>query len=232
MNTFALLLALVLAPTTTDVDVISIPVSGDVRASLTLGARAEMRREGSVSRIRIDIDKIGAPSMFGPALHTFVVWVTSPEGLVENLGELDIRGARAQFLNGTRFTQFGLLITAEPHYMVDRPSSALVYRSQAPDTDFRKKTVQVELGAYNYAQIKPGAPAVLGVVNQARTAFQIAQAAGADRLTPADFRNAQVALAAMDELVSRAAPIDIIWPSANEAIRWAQRAAVVARAKR
>jgi hypothetical protein len=152
---------------------------------------------------------------------------------VDNLGELDVRNGKGQFAATTRFTQFGVFITAEPHYMVDKPNSAVVYRSQSPDTDFRRKRVPVEVGAYDYSQLKPvSVTSVHGSVIQARSAFQIAQAVGADRLAPADFRNAQVALGAMEELVTRAAPLDILWPTANEAIRWAQRAATSARAQR
>ena len=91
----------------------------------------------------------------------------------------------------------------------------------------------VEVGAYDYSQLKPRPPpASTNSVAQARAAFQIAQAAGADRLAPPEFRNAQVALGALEELVNRAAPLDILWPTANEVIGWSQRAATTARAKR
>jgi len=108
-----------------------------------------------------------------------------------------------------------------------------VYRSQGSDTDVRRKRVPVEVGVYDYANLKAPSGSVPHMsVAQARSAFQIAQAVRADQLAPADFRNAQVALGSMEELVSRAAPLDILWPTANEAIRWAQRAAASARAAR
>jgi len=226
-------LILLLASTMVNVDAATVPLSGDVRLSLTLGARAELRREGTVTRIKIDVDKIAAPSTLGPAMNTYVVWAISPEGILDNIGELDVKGGKATFGGTTRFTQFGIIVSAEPHYMVDRPSSAVVYRSQSPETDLRRKVVPVEVGVYDYAQLKaPSGGAVHNSVIQARTAFQIAQAAGADRLAAADFRNAQVAIGAMEELVNRAATLDILWPTANEAIRWSQRAATAARARR
>jgi hypothetical protein len=231
MSTVVLLFAL--AVTTVDLDVVSVPLSNEIRISLTPGARGEVKREGLVTRIKIDIDRIAAPSTLGSALNTYVVWVISPEGVLDNLGELELKGAKGQFTATTRFTQFGVFISAEPHYMVDRPSSALAYRSQSPETDFRRKTVQMEVGAYDYSQLKPATgAAVHNSVTQARTAFQIALAAQADRLAPADYRNAQVAIGALEELVNRAAPLDILWPTANEAIRWSQRSASAARAKR
>jgi hypothetical protein len=221
------------AATTVNLDVVTVPLSGDVRVVLTPAARAEIRREGTVTRVKIDVDRIGLPATLGAVLNTYVVWAVSPEGLLDNLGELEVRSGKAQFAATTRLTQFGVLITAEPHYMVDRPSSAVAFRSQTPETDIRRKTVPVEVGVYDYSQLKPVSAVAVphGSVIQARYAFQIAQSAGADRLAPSDFRNAQVAIGAMEELVKRVATLDILWSSANEAIRWSQRAAANARGK-
>jgi hypothetical protein len=105
----------------------------------------------------------------------------------------------------------------------------MAYRTQTA-ADPRRKTANVQIGAYDYSMLKPiSGIGVHGSVTQARTAFQIAQSAGADRAAPREFRNAQVALGAVEELVMRAAPLDILWPAANEAIRWSQRAAELSR---
>jgi len=230
MNMYPLLFVLALA--TVDLDVVTVPLSSEIRAVLIPAARTEIKREDTVTRVKVEIDKVAAPSTLGPAFNTYVIWAVSPEGMLDNLGELDIKGVKGQFSATTRFTQFGVLITAEPHYMVDQPSSAVAFRTQGPETDFRRKKVQVEVGAYDYSQIKPPGAALHNFVIQARSAFEIAKAAGAERLASADFRNAQVSLGAMEELVNRGVPLDILWPAANEAIRWSQRAATTARVKR
>ena len=117
--------------------------------------------------------------------------------------------------------------------MVDRPSSAVAYRTQIPKTDVRRKSVSIEVGAYDYSAIvATTSVGVQGWVVQARAAFQIAKTAGADRLAPEEFRNAQVAIGSLEELITRSAPPDILWPTANEAIGWSQRAAMAARAKK
>ena len=140
---------------------------------------------------------------------------------------------KGQFSATTRLGQFGILITAEPHYMVDRPSAAVAFRSQGSREDIRRKTVPVEVGAYDYSAITPStALNVHGSVVQARTAFQIAQKSGAATLASEAFRNAQVAAGSMEELIMRGAPLDIVWPTANDAIRWSQRAATLAREKK
>ena len=226
-------LFLAFALSNVDLDIVTLPLASDIKVALTPAGRSELKREGTVTRIKIEVDRIAAPSTLGPALTTYVVWAVSPEGILDNLGEVDVNRNKGEFAATTRFGQFGILITAEPHYMVDRPNSAVAYRSQTPKEDVRHKSVPIEIGAYDYSTLMPVSNVgVHGSVVQARLAFQIAQSAGAERLAPQEFRNAQVALGALEELVTRAAPLDILWPTANEAIRWSQRAVTSAREKK
>ena len=225
-------LALFLLFANVDLDIVTLPLTNDVRVPMGQSARADVRREGTVTRVRIDAEKVAAPSTLAPVLNTYVVWAVSPEGVFDNLGELDVSGTRAQFNGTTRLSEFGLLITAEPHYMVDRPSAAIAFKSQAGQ-DPRRKIAAVTIGAYDYSKVTPiNGTGVPPSVLQARTAFQIAMSVNADQLAPQEFRNAQVAIGALQELVSRAAPLDILWPTANEAIRWSERAAEVSRGKK
>jgi len=226
-------LLLLLAVSAVDLDIVSLPLTNDVKVVLTPAGRAELKRDGSVSQIKIEIDRITPARTLAPSLNTYVVWAVSPEGIFDNLGELQINGTKGQFNATTRFPQFAILITGEPHYMVDRPSSAAAYRTQVPKTDVRRKSISIEVGAYDYSAIVPTtAVGVQGWVVQARAAFQIAKIAGADRLAPEEFRNAQVAIGSLEELVTRSAPPEILWPTANEAIGWSQRAAMAARGKK
>jgi len=226
-------LLLALAVTAIDLDVVVLPLTSVVKIVLAPGGRSEMKREGTVSQIKIEIDRIAVPKTLDPVFNTYVVWTVSAGGILDNLGELQINGNKGQFNATTRFGQFGILITAEPHYMVDRPSAAVAYRGQTPKSDVRHKTVSIEVGSYDYSSLVPTtAIGVQGWVAQARAAFQIAKAAGADRLAPEEFRNAQVAIGSLEELITRAAPADILWPTANEAIGWSQRAAMAAREKK
>jgi hypothetical protein len=130
MTVLSLILALALS--TVDLDVVTLPLSGDVKAALAPAGRTEFRREGTVTRVKIDIDRVAPPSTLGLALNTYVVWAVSPEGILDNLGELDVTGVKGQFSGTTRLGQLAILITAEPHYMVDRPSASVVFRSQVP----------------------------------------------------------------------------------------------------
>ena len=221
-------LLLLLFSLTIELDTVNLPLTGDIKITFAPAGKAEMKREGTVTHIKIEVEQLRPP--LAP-LNTYVVWAVSPEGVFENLGELQVDRNKGQFDGTTRFGQLGLLITAEPHYMVDRPSSAAAYRSQNTGGQTRRVTIQVEVGQDDYSNLKPGAPAIHNSVAQARTAFQIAQNVGAERIAESEFRQARVALGSMEELITRAAPLDILWPTANEAIRWAQRAVTAAREK-
>jgi hypothetical protein len=230
MSTISIILALALS--TVNMDMVSLPINRDVKVTLTPGGKAELKREGNLTRLRVEIDKLRPPAALGTAFNTYVVWVVSPEGVFENLGELSIDGDKGVIDATARLTQLGIFITAEPHYMVDRPSSTVVYRNQSPPGELRRMTVPIEVGAYDYSTLKrpPGANVSASVV-QARTAFLIAQEGGAERVAGMEFRQARVALDSMEELLTRSAPLDTLWPTANEAIRWAQRAVTAAREK-
>lgn len=221
-------LLLLLFSLTIELDTVNLPLNGDIKITFAPAGKAEMKREGTLTRVKIEVEQLRPP--IAP-LNTYVVWAVSPEGIFENLGELQVDRNKGQFEGTTRFGQLGLLITAEPHYMVDRPSSAAAYRSQNTGGQTRRMTIPVDVGQYDYSNLKPGPPAIHNSVVQARTAFQIAQNSGAERIAETEFRQARVALGSMEELITRAAPLDILWPTANEAIGWAQRAVTAAREK-
>jgi len=228
-----LALSLLFAASSIDVTVITIP-KGDITVPLTPTGKAEMKRDGTITRIKIEFDRAAPPAAAGPAFSTYVVWAVSPEGIYENIGEILMDKDRGRLEATTRFEQVGLLITAEPHYMVDRPSSAVVFRNQTlRGEDVRRVNVPVEIGTYDYSKITTTAQTGLPLlVVEARTALQIAKIAEADRWAETEYRRARVALDTMEQMVSRASPFDIVAQSANETIRRSQQAVTAAREKK
>lgn len=226
-----LTLFLAFAVTTTDVDMVQLPLGKQVRVALAPAGQVDIKQDGTVTRIKLEIDRLQAPTNFGPALNAYVVWTVSPEGTVENIGELELNGSKGKLEATSRLTTLGILVTAEPHYMVDRPNSTVVGRNQPVRDEVRRTPVSIEVGDYDYSSLKPSLSAPHPSVAEARAAVQIAENAGAARLAEREFRNARVALGSMEELLMRGAPLDIFWPAANEAIRWSQRAVTVSREK-
>jgi hypothetical protein len=235
LASIALALSLLIsAASTTDVVVITLPARGDVNFPLTPTGKVEARRDGTVTRIKIELERISPPPAMGAAFTTYVAWTLSPEGSLENVGELFLDKDKGRLETTTRFEQLGVLITAEPHYMVDRPSAAVAFRSQAPRNDFRTVNVPVEVGAYDYSALK-NPPISAGsslLAAEARAAVQVARLFEAERWAEAEFRRARVALDTMEEMVNRSNPPEIVAQSANETIRRAQQAFVASREKK
>ena len=233
-TTLLLVLTLFTAAANVDVVVLTLPPKSDVSIPLGANGKAELKRDSTTTHIKIELDRVQPPASFGPAFSTYVVWSVSPEGDVENVGELALEKDRARLDVTTRFEQVGLLVTAEPHYMVDRPSSAVAFKSVAPKSgDVRRQNVSVSVGLDDYARIQAapqaGQPAL---VMEARLAVAIAKAAEADRWAETDYRHAKAALDTMEEMLGRTTPFEILSQSANEAVRRSQQAVVASRQKK
>ena len=218
------------AATPAEVVVVNFPAKGSVSLALTPAGKADVERAPTLSVIHIEVDKLQVASKLSPAMNSYVVWTVSPEGGYENVGELAVSDGKGRLDTVTRFDQFGILITAEPHYMVDRPNSVIAYRTQAPKSEnIRRTSVSIEVGYYDYSMLQPATASPLGLIAEARTALQVAAGAQADRYAESEYRLARIALGTVEEMVARNAPSDIILPVANESIRRSQRAFIAAR---
>ncbi len=121
MIIFALVLALLAMPTTpTEVTAVQFPARG--KANLSLGGKnkASVERAGTVSKTSIEIEGIRTSQSVRAGMNCYVVWAVSPEGTFDNLGELEISDGEATLEATTRFDRFAILVTVEPHYMVDQ----------------------------------------------------------------------------------------------------------------
>jgi hypothetical protein len=225
----ALVLNLLLtAAVPAEIQVVSFPSRGKLALSMGQKAKADVERLGNVTRVSLELENVAAPHSALSGMNALVGWVVSPEGSFENLGELEIAGSKASLEATTRFDRFGVFVTAEPHYMVDRPSMTVVYKNEAPRS-FRSVPLTIQVGEYEYHDLPQAVRNIPPLVMEARAAMQIAMSAQAERLAESEFRQARVSLDTMEELVRRASPPDVIAASAHDAIRRAQRAFVLSR---
>src|SRR5690348_7695062 len=125
LSAFVLSLSLLLAPPKTINVIVVTLTKGGVTIPLSPAGRADLRRDPTITRINVQIEKLPLPSTFGPAMNSYVVWAVSPEGYLENVGELAVDKDKGHLETTSRFDQVGVFVTAEPHYMVDRPSGSV-----------------------------------------------------------------------------------------------------------
>lgn len=91
-------------------------------------ARGEARVDSRTGSTKIDtrVDRMQAPSKFGPEFLTYVLWAVTPEGRAMNLGELSLNGDHSNLLSTSDLQAFGLIVTAEPYFAVTQPSDVVV----------------------------------------------------------------------------------------------------------
>ncbi|HEY4758377.1 MAG TPA: DUF4398 domain-containing protein, partial [Chthoniobacterales bacterium] len=170
-----------------------------------LKGEAKVKRSGRRgTRVELSVDDLPRASELGGIYTTYVLWAISPEGQVDNLGEIKRSGSG--FVNSkldvtTPLQTFALIITAEPHFLMKVPSRMVVLENLPP----QKGNAQIETANVKYIGNSsdyfrnPGVPdiadrdyhetpvSLLG----ARQALSLARFAGADQDATNELEQAQ-----------------------------------------
>lgn len=187
---------------------IEVPFRGTTRLPRLKGL-AKVRREGRRgTRVQLNVDNMPRAYELGGAYTTFVLWAISPDGHVDNLGEIKRSGSGlvdSKIDVTTNLQTFALIVTAEPHFLVHSPSRMVVLENAAPaaikdaqvessriqyignSSDYFRESNVPMIAASDYRDIPV---ALLG----ARQAVSLARYAGADRDAPNEMRAAQADL--------------------------------------
>src|SRR6266446_449316 len=97
---------------------------------------AKVRRAGRRgTRVELSVDDLPRASELGGIYTTFVLWAISPDGHVDNLGEIKRSGS--SFVNSkldvtTPLQTFALIVTGEPHFLMKVPSRMVVLENLPP----------------------------------------------------------------------------------------------------
>src|SRR5437764_3781501 len=187
---------------------IEVPFHGTTRLPRLKGT-AKVRRQGRRgTRVELNIDNLPRAYELGSVYTTFVLWAISPDGHVDNLGEIKRSGSGlidSKIDVTTPLQTFALILTAEPHFLVHAPSRMVVMENLAPG---RIKAAQLETSRIQYigntsdyfrdtrvpqiaeTDFRDIPVALLG----ARQAVNLARYAGADRDAPNELRAAEADL--------------------------------------
>src|SRR5690349_19786740 len=116
-----------------------------------LKGEAKVRRAGRrVTRVELSVECLPRASELGGIYTTFVLWAISPDGHVDNRGEIKRSGST--FVNSkldvtTPLQTFALIVTAEPHFLMKVPSRMVVLENLPPQ---RANGSQVETADVRY----------------------------------------------------------------------------------
>lgn len=174
---------------------VSVKFRGTTRFPRLTG-EAKVRRGGRRgTRVELNIENMPRALELGGPYTTYVLWAISPEGRVDNLGEIKRSGSvvvDSKIDVTTPLQNFALIVTAEPHFLVRGPSRLVVLENLPPtrqgDIDVSTVNVQYLGNTSDYFRD----PVVPGVADRdylktpisllgARQAINLARYAGAER---------------------------------------------------
>lgn len=179
-----------------------------------LKGEAKVKRAGRRgTRVELSIDDLPRASELGGIYTTYILWAISPEGHVDNLGEIKRSGST--FVNSkldvtTPLQSFALILTAEPHFLMKVPSRMVVMENLPPQrpngsqvetvdvryignsSDYFRDVRVPELADRDYRQTPVS---LLG----ARQAVNLAKYAGASQDAPEELRAAEDHLQAAEK---------------------------------
>src|SRR2546430_10410250 len=114
---------------------IEVPFHGTTRLPRLKG-NAKVRRQGRRgTRVELSIENVPRAYELGGVYTTYVLWAISPDGHVDNMGEIKRSGSGlidSKIDVTTALQTFALIVTAEPHFLVHVPSRMVVMENMRP----------------------------------------------------------------------------------------------------
>jgi hypothetical protein len=205
-------------------------------------AHGDAKVEARTGAVDIDakFDNLDAPTRFGAQYLTYVLWAITPDGRPVNLGEIVTNHSDKGRLHVTTPLQaFGLIVTAEPYFAVERPSDIVVAENVLrPDTqgkpgvieakyellrrgDYPTVTINTDNSSTGGREVSQDEYEAVVAVYQAQNALQIARAAGADKYAADTLQRA-------DELYRQARQLESRKGETKRAVMLAREAAQAA----
>ena len=212
---------------------------GFLGTDLLPGSHGEAKVESKQGYIAVEVefDNLKPASANGAEYLTYVLWAITPEGRTSNLGEVLLNGSRAKLDVTTQLQVFGLVVTAEPYYAVNRPSDLIVMENVIrPDTRGKIEEIDAKyelLQRGHYQRLAN--PLALKVdrkipleLYEARNAVQIARAVGSATFASETFLKAEKSLAQAETYQNRNAGSKPVTMTAREAVQMAEDARAIA----
>jgi len=228
---------------------IDVPFHGTTRLPRLKGSAKVRRQARRGTRVELSIDNLPRAYELGGVYTTFILWAISPDGHVDNLGEIKRSGSGlidSKIDVTTPLQTFALVVTAEPHFLVHSPSRMVVMENMAPvvirDAQLETSRIQYIGNTSDYfrdsnvpmiaeTDFRDIPVALLG----ARQAVSLARYAGAERDAPNELRTAQADLQQAEGALRMRQPereIDILARQAISSGAKAEDLALVRRASR
>ncbi len=201
----------------------------------TGGATVESKR--GYIQVSAKFEKLESPQKFGAEYLTYVMWSISPEGRVENLGEVLLKDGKGKLNVTTELQIFGLFVTAEPYFAVRTPSDVIVLENELrKDTRGKVYLIDSKLellqrGQYaklsNPLNLAPDLKAAPIELYEARNALLVARSFLADKYAADTFDRADASVKMAERLPNQPDFIDEIVRTSRQAVQIAEDARAI-----
>ncbi|MGD8808818.1 MAG: OmpA family protein [Gammaproteobacteria bacterium] len=157
--------------------------------------KIEVEFEDGTASIDAEVRRMPAPGTLGP-YTAYVLWALTPDGRASNIGVVaGMDDDKGELETQHAASQFSLIVTAEPHFAVSTPSSAVVMYNVADKVRGIETKIASQFEHADYSNLSPierdGRPVEL---IQAEYSVTIAHAADADVYVPTELQAAQAKL--------------------------------------
>jgi outer membrane protein OmpA-like peptidoglycan-associated protein len=119
---------------------VDVPFAATDRAPAKAFLEASVKIKEGQASIDLSFKRMAPALLFGGDVTSYVVWAVTRDGIVENLGELWVRDDSGSVSVRTGQKTFGLLVTAEAHPFVTKPSSLVIFTSQPAKSGYAKSS--------------------------------------------------------------------------------------------
>lgn len=220
-------------------DLVYVQFRGTTRFPRMKGEAKIRRTSRNGSEIDLSVSKMPRPFELGAGYATYVLWAISPEGQVDNLGEIKRRGFfefDSRMSVTTKLQTFALIITAEPHFLVTRPSQEIMLENLSPYTttgktinttpsiqyfgnssDYFRDSRTPEIAELDYSKTP-------STILQAKQAVALARFAGAERDAAVELQEAESLLTNAEEAWRAGRPEETVDITARQSISAAVKA--------
>ncbi|MEP7076278.1 MAG: OmpA family protein [Acidobacteriota bacterium] len=187
-------------------ELVMVNFRGTTRFPRMKGDAKIKRTKRNGTEIELNVSKMPRPFELGAGYATYVLWAVSPTGEIDNLGEIKRRGFfefDSKISVTTPLQTFALIVTAEPHFLVKRPSQAIMLENLDPYTltgkavattpainyfgnssDYFRDARTPEIAEIDYSKTP-------STILQAKQAVALARYAGADRDAADELKDAE-----------------------------------------
>ena len=190
-------------------EIVMVNFRGTTRFPRMKGDARVKRTSRNGTEVELSVSKMPRPFELGAGYATYVLWAIGPDGTADNLGEIKRRGFfefDSKISVTTPLQTFALIITAEPHFLVKRPSQQVMLENLNPYTlsgktigttsaaqyfgnssDYFRDSRTPEIAEIDYSKTP-------STVLQAKQAVALARFAGAERDASAELTEAETLL--------------------------------------